>query len=307
MIARVNNTQIKSNMKKLENKEKIIWDASAQVRLPDPPDKKEVWIRLAQQIDIPDLKSSINRATFSSKANTFLKRFKPRINYGIGLALTLFFTIPIIYELFTTQSFETKISENQIINLSDGSTITLNSESLIKYDKNFNIKNRIITLEGEAYFDVKKSTIPFIVETDYGRVNVLGTSFNVRARDDGFEVGVNNGFVEVSDQSSTVQLKKGQFLKALSDYNSKDISDITYHNYPGWLNQKLYCEQTPLSKVCNEIERTFNIKIVFSDPSLKDLTVTGIIDAQDLKTVLSTISLLTQHQFKLDGGTYTII
>ena len=291
-------------MKKLENKEKFIWDASAQVKLPYPPNKKEVWLRLAQQIDIPDLKSSKNRATFS---HTLLKRFKPRINYAIGLAFTLFFTMLIIYDLFTTQSFQTKISENQIINLLDGSTISLNSESLIKYDRNFNIKNRIITLEGEAYFDVKKSTIPFIVETDYGRVTVLGTSFNVRARDDGFEIGVNNGFVEVSNQSSTVQLKKGQFLKALPNYNSKDISDITYSNYPGWLNQKLYCEQTPLSKVCNEIERTFNIKIVFSDPSLKDLTVTGIINAQNLKTVLSTISLLTQHQFKLDGGTYTII
>ena len=118
---------------------------------------------------------------------------------------------------------------------------------------------------------------------------------------------MNNGIVEVSNQSSTVKLKKGQFIKTLSNYNSKDITDIGYNNYPDWLNQKLYCDQTPLSKVCNEIERTFNIKIIFSDSSLKDITVTGIINAHDLETVLSTISLLTQHQFKLDGGTYTII
>jgi len=294
-------------MKKLDNKEKLIWDTSAQMKLPYPPDKKEVWLRLAQQIDILDLDNVQNKQSFSTKMNTLLTLLKPRINYAIGLALTLFLTMPIIYDFFTIQSFQTQMSERQIIKLPDGSTIFLNSASLIKYDQNFNIEDRIISLEGEAYFDIKKSNIPFIIETEYGQISVLGTSFNVRARDDGFEVGVNNGIVEVSNQSSTVKLKKGQFIKTLSNYNSKDITDIGYNNYPDWLNQKLYCDQTPLSKVCNEIERTFNIKIIFSDSSLKDITVTGIINAHDLETVLSTISLLTQHQFKLDGGTYTII
>ena len=277
------------------------------MKLPYPPDKKEVWLRLAQQIDILDLDNVQNKQSFSTKMNTLLTLLKPRINYAIGLALTLFLTMPIIYDFFTIQSFQTQMSERQIIKLPDGSTIFLNSASLIKYDQNFNIEDRIISLEGEAYFDIKKSNIPFIIETEYGQISVLGTSFNVRARDDGFEVGVNNGIVEVSNQSSTVKLKKGQFIKTLSNYNSKDITDIGYNNYPDWLNQKLYCDQTPLSKVCNEIERTFNIKIIFSDSSLKDITVTGIINAHDLETVLSTISLLTQHQFKLDGGTYTII
>ena len=73
------------------------------------------------------------------------------------------------------------------------------------------------------------------------------------------------------------------------------------------MNQKLYCDHTSLSEVCAEIERTFGISIEFSNPSLKDITVTGVIDAQDLNTVLSTVSLLTQHEFKLDGDTCTII
>ena len=45
----------------------------------------------------------------------------------------------------------------------------------------------------------------------------------------------------------------------------------------------------------------------FSKPSLKEITVSGVIDAIDLKTVLHTVSLLTQHEFKLEGDTCTII
>jgi len=68
--------------------------------------------------------------------------------------------------------------------------VKLNSESKISYSSKFNQNNRDIKLTGEAYFEVFNSPIPFKVNTDYGIIKVLGTSFNVRARPDGLEVGV---------------------------------------------------------------------------------------------------------------------
>mgnify|MGYP000282095749 FL=1 len=137
-------------------------------------------------------------------------------------------------------------------------------------------------------------------------MTVLGTSFNVRAREDGFEVGVNEGIVKVSNDEKTVILHKGQMLDVDSQFDEKNLQNVSYGNYPDWMHEKLVCDQTPLSEVCDEIERTFGISFKFANPSLSDITVTGVIDAQDLNTVLSTISLLTQHEFKFDGDTCTI-
>jgi hypothetical protein len=72
------------------------------------------------------------------------------------------------------------------------------------------------------------------------------------------------------------------------------------------MHEKLVCEQTPLTEDCDEIERTFGISFEFANPYFSDITFTGVIDAKDLNTVLSTISLLTQHEFKFDGDTCTI-
>ena len=62
-----------------------------------------------------------------------------------------------------------------------------------------------------------------------------------------------------------------------------------------------------MEEVCSEIERIFNIDISFSNPTHKDISVSGILEISDLKTVLATVSLLTQHEFKLEGDTCTII
>ena len=122
-----------------------------------------------------------------------------------------------------------------------------------------------------------------------------------------FEVGVNEGQVKISNQIAIIQLKDKQCIMGLENFNDKNIINIPYPNYPGWINQKLYCNQKSLETICLEIERIFNIKIKFSNPNLKNITVTGVIDISNLKTMLNTVSLLTQHKFKFEGGSYFII
>ena len=92
-----------------------------------------------------------------------------------------------------------------------------------------------------------------------------------------------------------------------SEFFSSNIIQIPTDQYPDWLNQKFYCNETTLESLCLEIERTFDIKINFTNPSLKSLTITGLIEASDLDNVLHTVSTLTKHKFKLAGGTCTIL
>jgi len=295
-------------MKKLDNIQQLIWERSARVELPSPPDKEAVWVRLSQHMDISEMNKNMSQdhQRLAHPAIGLLSGFRPRFTYAVALGLALVFALPIAYDSLTTETLVTQSTDFRTIQLPDGSTITLNAESQIKYKKDFNTDHRSLTLSGEAYFDVQKGSIPFTINTNHGQVTVLGTSFNVRAREDGFEVGVNEGIVKVSNDAKAVILQKGQMIDVDSQFDEKNLQNVFYGNYPDWMHEKLVCDQTPLLEVCDEIERTFGISFKFANPSLSDITVTGVIDAQDLNTVLSTISLLTQHEFKFDGDTCTI-
>ena len=212
-----------------------------------------------------------------------------------------------MYKSITTTTVVVDRAEIKTLTLEDGSIIKLNSDSKIYYRDGFGSDHRKIVLEGEAYFDILKGDIPFIVDTQHGKITVLGTIFNVHTRNNGFEVGVSQGNVKVSNATLDLQLREGQLINVSSNFSSGDISEIYYEDYPDWINQKFYCDHTSLSDLCAEIERTFNIKIKFSKPSLQEITVSGVIDASDLEAVLHTVSLLTQHEFKLEGDTCTII
>lgn len=296
-------------MKKLDDIQKLIWERSAQVELPSPPDKEKVWMRLSQHMDISDMDIDTNqdKQHHAPPTQGFWSALRPRLNYAVALGLALVISLPFAYDALTTETLATQATDFQTVQLPDGSTITLNAGSQLKYKKDFNNNHRTLTLSGEAYFDVQKGQIPFIVHTNYGQVTVLGTSFNVRTREDGFEVGVNEGIVQVANETKAVILNQGQMLDVDTNFDETNLQNVSYSDYPDWMHEKLVCDQTPLSEVCGEIERTFGISFEFATPAIADITVTGVIDAQDLNTVLSTISLLTQHEFKFDGETCTII
>ena len=293
----------------LNKKEKLIWELSTKIELPDPPDKNEVWERLSQSMDILDYQS---KPAQDSKMIT-LPKWKVQVQSIFNIKGALSFTfaliliLPILYNTYSTNTIITHTAENKTLQLADGSKVILNSESKIIYDQDYNIGNRSIKFEGEGYFDIVKGDIPFIIDTQHGKITVLGTIFNVHARKNGFEVGVSQGNVKVSNKTLDVHLAEGQLINVSSNFSNGDIAEISYEDYPDWINQKFYCDHTSLSDLCSEIERTFNIKIQFSKPSLKEITVSGVIDAIDLQTVLHTVSLLTQHEFKLEGDTCTII
>jgi len=296
-------------MKKLDTIQELIWERSSDVDLPSPPNKDDVWMRLFQHMDISDIDSDASQdqqQKLTPPTQGIWSALKPRLTYAVALGLALVVSLPFAIDSLTTETFETQYSDFQTIQLADGSVVSLNAGSELKYKNGFNQEHRTVTFSGEAYFDVQKGDTPFTIQTDFGSVTVLGTSFNVRSRRDGFEVGVNEGLVQVKQAAETILLKQGE-LAVLNQNESLTKKPVSYANYPGWMHNQLVCKNTPLSEVCAEIERSFGIDFNFSDPALTEITVTGIIETSDLNNVLSTISILTQHEFKFDGDTCTII
>ena len=290
-------------MLKLDKKESLLWDLCSKIEQPKTPSKKEVWMRLRQQIDIssePEKTKNINISTF------------PWIGYPrfVGAFLLIALIYMPITKIMNTVNINSDLGiREKVILLSDGSKIYLNAGSELSYSKDYDSKSRKVSLNGEAYFDVEKGINPFIISTEYAEITVLGTKFNVRSRDDGFEVGVNEGVVKVHNDLQSMELSQGEQIDVNPKYPKKFSSSKTADFYPGWKNNKLICDTSSLVKICDELERIYNVKINFQNESQKNISISGIINLNpnNLESVLSSISLLSKREFKLRGDSYIVL
>ena len=138
---------------------------------------------LEQPLDstLVKIKNSITK-----KRNTISNKLNYKWSFSIAATLAILFGL---FFLMSTNeiSHKTAFGEQKIIELPDGSQVTMNSKSLIEFNPDSWESNRILKLSGEAYFKVKKGS-QFTVNTDNGNVIVLGTEFNVNSLNHYFEV-----------------------------------------------------------------------------------------------------------------------
>ncbi len=122
-----------------------------------------------------------------------------------------------------TSTLEIATKDNyEVVYLPDGSTVYLNHNSTIKYDKEFN--PRIIELQGEAFFTVRVDESIFLVTTEFGDIEVLGTEFNVKTAANHVEVDVKSGLVELKTEYNNSKVKKG--VKAVYKEGNKKIQEM---------------------------------------------------------------------------------
>lgn len=141
-----------------------------------------------------------------------------------------------ILNLFSCTNSNVKISTKdnfKIIDLPDGSTAYLNNNSSIKYNKFFD--ERIVKQKGEVFFEVTKGTTPFIVKTDVGEIQVLGTKFNVKSSNKELDVEVEEGIIELKINKFIKEIKKGQKAFFKKNQNSIQIGNAEL-KHKKWLS-----------------------------------------------------------------------
>lgn len=184
--------------------------------------------------------------------------------------------------------------------LPDGSIVWLNSSSTLTYKRKFG-EIRDISLNGQAYFSVVKDGKPFVVSTKYGKVEVMGTSFDVKAfENDDFETTLVSGSVKVRNiDNQTIMLMPGQ--QSVIDANNKLIlKEVDVSLYTSWKDGQLIFDNEPLEKVVKMLERWYNVKIVLEGNSLKKLGYTGTIELESFGEVLDLIKATTPIKYKFD-------
>ncbi len=181
-------------------------------------------------------------------------------------------------------SFKTALAQNETITLPDNSVVNLNELSELKYDSSNWDKNRSLQLKGEAFFDVEKGK-RFDVNTDFGKVSVLGTEFNVLSRDSIFKVSCYEGLVQVIYNEEEVKLPAGTEFILTSD---KEKKSTIANAEPYWLKNMSVFENAPFKAVIEELERQYNIKVQY--PSDLSIQFTGAFEHNNLENALKSIS-----------------
>ena len=210
-----------------------------------------------------------------------------RINYLVPLSIAASLTLLIVFFWPSADlgSFSTDFAENKNIALPDNSHITINAESSIAYDSKTYSSERIIELEGEAFFEVEKGE-RFVVQTSQGNVEVLGTSFNVYSRDGKFEVICETGKVKVSSSVSdeSVILNPGESSRLVDGkllYEKDRMS-------ASWRNGTFSFTDNSLERVSEEIERQYNVDIQL-DKELSEIRYSGFFELGDLNKALESV------------------
>lgn len=194
--------------------------------------------------------------------------------------------------------------------LPDGSTVVLNSGSVLKYPLSYGKKERNVYLVGEGYFEVAKDKEKaFQVYAGDMTVKVTGTEFNLRCylEDQSTEVSLIDGGVDVFANNKYVRLKPDE--KAIYNRNTGDLYSETADSYKSalWTTGRLSFVNASFLDILKDIERKYNIKIHVDSQKVTNEYFSGSIDLNmSLQEVFNFIDVDKKYRFEQSGGVITL-
>jgi ferric-dicitrate binding protein FerR (iron transport regulator) len=151
--------------------------------------------------------------------------------------------------------------------LPDGSEVSLSSQSKVTYYPLWWSFSRIVTLDGEAFFKVQKGK-QFSVKSERGVTTVLGTSFDIYARNDNYRVVCYTGKVSVKarDSENKIILTPGEKAEIDKSGQLTFSKETKPKQYVAWLNNQFVFTSVPVELVLEEMARRYNITITIERP-----------------------------------------
>jgi len=271
------------DFKRMDMEEKIAF-LTSRYTIPGGLSNKEAFEKMMGRVEHKEL------PTLGSRPN------RKRILYfstaaSLALIIAMFFT----FRNFQQLEIIAAAGDQQVVDLPDGSGVYLNAMSEIRYSEKDFQKNRTLRLNGEAYFEVKEGSL-FTVESKQGKIEVLGTSFNVHSRDDYFKVSCLTGRVVVTSASETDTISRGESVSWIfNEYRKTREQDII--KTLSWRDGEFYYESTELRFVLDEIERQFGVSIKSS--GIENRRFTGSFYRGNLEEALQMVCIPMDIDFEI--------
>lgn len=220
----------------------------------------------------------------------------------IASVLVIAFGIYFLFVFNPNTQIETLASEKTTIELPDASLVSLNAYSTISFNKKDWKENRLVELDGEAYFKVSKGG-QFDVKTQEGLVTVVGTEFNVKQRSNYFEVVCFEGKVKVVSDTISRLLQAGDSYRIL---NNMFTETTTTSIKPKWTENISEFVSVPFKEVLAELERQYNIEVTFKDVNVNRIFTGGFMH-NDLESALLSITQPMDMTFELSSDNLVVI
>jgi transmembrane sensor len=200
--------------------------------------------------------------------------------------------------------------------LPDGTKVWLNAESSLRFPAGFTGKDRVVDLTGEAYFEVNHNNLPFIVDIisvngrpGGGRVEVLGTHFNIKAYLDESTVKTTllEGSVDMRSTGSHFILKPGQqaqLHKSSGKMSLDEHADV--EEAVAWKDGRFVFNEASVETVMREIARWYDVEIVYADKVPTEKFEGEIPRNSSIQEVFKILELSNVH-CKIEGKKITVL
>jgi len=254
-----------------------------------------------------------------NKKNHYLNTYK--VAASIAFLVLVSLTILYVSDIFDKPQHtvvinekSTKSGQKSIFTLFDGTKVTLNANSTLKYPTHFGEMSREVYLIGEAYFEVAHDTTkPFIVNSAEISTTVLGTKFNISAfpEDNDIIVSLVEGKVLVSskvkdsDPHSFYLKPKQQFVFNKTN-NKRKIREFNILQEVGWKDNKFIFKKASLKKVFKSLGRTFGVKFSILN-SNSDVRLTANFNNASFWTIVKTIKSVTKLDYNIEYNKKEIV
>lgn len=202
--------------------------------------------------------------------------------------------------------------ERKEIVLPDSSKVWLNRNSKLSYiSSDFNESNRVVFLEGEAFFEVQKNpSKPFIVQAALSRTEVLGTSFTVRSlapeKKDVVQVMTGKVSFELKEKEEQKVILLPGDKASVQEHGTIEKFKVTNLNSIAWKNDRLVFENSSLAEVTEAAESYFNIDIEIANSNLSDCRFTGSFTKPELEEVMKVLSVSMNLSYHQSDSTYVL-
>lgn len=272
---------------KMNSEEKIMKMAGGLV---SPPGKKEndVLQSLLNKIENTKPKKTINFTRYLQAAAAIIIMILGI--YGVTSNLS-------------NEKAATDFAEQTEITLPDSSHVILNARSKIIWSRKHFAKKRLITMNGEAFFDVKKGN-EFVIDTKNGTVEILGTQLNVFSRENEFWVSCISGKVRVNSKNEQQIILPGEMVELTSSGLLK-TSKNNIEQTVSWRKGDFYFEDKPLVSIFAELERQFNVTIEYK--GMEDRLITVGFSNNNLEKALDIVSISMELGYEIQKNQKVLI
>lgn len=277
---------------------KKAWILTGMKGQSQPVDVEQEWTATAAQLFTPSKLKPLKSTT--------QRRLSPYWAIAASVLLLIAALIWLVPAL-SSANYKEVIAQNEVEKelLPDSTQVALNQFSKLRFDGKTDKQIRQVTLNGDAFFDVKRDTsLPFVITAKEVVIEVLGTSFYVDARLElsFVQVIVQSGSVSMSAAGQSLTLTAGE--TGIFDLSSGELFEKANEddNYLAWQTNVLVFDNTDLEKVIFDLNRNFHTQISLANPALKNCKLTAVFDRQSLASILKIIEKTLNLSAKMDGG-----